>query len=184
LQNDNLIELSGTLSFRDLLKFQYSQCYRRTWWIVLLMMLLSLAGVLLAALVVLLTSDWDLARRNGTPFLLVVLFWTYVVAVPYFGAKRQMKSNTALSSSIMFVFSPRGIQRTGMHVSSEISYQGLWAVRETKSSFLLYLSTASAIALPKRFFNDSGQENDWRVLVEQGISPKRITKAGFLGRWL
>ena len=72
----NLVELSGVLAFSDVLRFQYSQCYRRTWWIVLLMTLLSLAGVLLAVLVILLTRNLELARHNGTPFLLLLVFWT------------------------------------------------------------------------------------------------------------
>jgi hypothetical protein len=184
MQDDSLVELSGTLAFRDLLKFQYSQCYRHTWWIVLLMTLISLAGVLLAAVVALLTSDLELVRRNGTPFLLMLMFWTFVIASPYLAAKRLMKTTIPLSASITCIFSSRGIHRSGLHFSSEISYEALWAVRETKSLFLLYSGAGSAFVLPKRFFKDASQQNDWRILVEQRISPKRIMRSGFLGRWL
>jgi hypothetical protein len=38
--------------------------------------------------------------------------------------------------------------------------------------------------LPKRFFKDPVQQSDWRILLEQRISPKSITTSGFLGRWL
>jgi hypothetical protein len=52
------------------------------------------------------------------------------------------------------------------------------------SLFLLHLSDTSALVLPKRFFTNAVQENEWRLLVEQGIAPKGIPKSGFPGRWL
>jgi hypothetical protein len=184
VQNDNVVEVSGVLAFSDLLKYSYSQCYRRTWWIVLLSLLISISGVLLAVVVLVLTSDYELVRKNGTPFLLLLVFWIVLVTAPYRGAKRQMKTNVPLAAPILYIFSPQGIHRSGIHFSSDISYEALWAVRETNSLFLLYLSATSAFVFPKRFFKDAAQEKDWRLLVEQRISPKSITKSGFLGRWL
>jgi hypothetical protein len=184
VQIDNPVELSGTFAFRDLLNFQHSQCYRRTWWIILPMMLVSLGGVLLAVLVALLTPGLKLALHNGTPFLLLMVFWLCIMTSPYRGAKRLLKTSTQLSAPITYTFSTQGIHSTGIHSSSNISYEALWAVRETKSLFLLYLNATSAIVLPKRFFKDPIQQDDWRLLVEQRISPKTITKSGFLSRWL
>ena len=184
VENDSLVELSGTFAFRDLLRFQYSQCYQRTWWIILLMMFISLVGVVLALVVAMLTSDLELARDNGTPFLLLLAFWTCIATTPYRGAKRLMKTSAYFSAPITYIFTLRGIHSTGIHISSDISYEALWAVRETKSLFLLYLSAGSALVLPKRFFKDAVQQNDWRLLIEQRIFPKGIAKPGLLGRWL
>lgn len=178
------IELTGTLTFGDILRYQYSQCYRRTWWIVLLGLLVSLAFVVLAALVVVLTADFQFARKTGTPFLLLFLFWTWIAIVPYISAKKQMKTNILLTTPINFVFSSQGIHRSGSHFSGELSYEALWAVGETKSFFLLYLSAVSAVVLPKRFFESATQQRNWRALIEEKTSPKKITKRGFLGRWL
>jgi hypothetical protein len=186
VQNDDhsLVELSGTLAFRDLLRFQYFHSYRRTWWIIALMLLGTLVGVLLTVVAVLPNSDFELARRSGTWFLLLLIFWVVIVTTPYRGAKRLMKTNASVSAPITWIFSSRGMHRTGLRFSSEISYEALWAVRETKSLYLLNLSAASALLLPKRFFRDAVQQNDWRIFVEQRISPKRITRLGLLGRWL
>jgi YcxB-like protein len=184
VQNDSLVELSGTYSFRDLLKYQYSQCYRRTWWIMLAVMLVSLGGVILAVIVALLTPDSKLALHNGTPFLLLLLFWLCIITAPFRGAKKLLKTSAHLSAPITYTFSTQGIHSTGIHSSSDTSYEAVWAVRETKSLFLLYLNATSAILLPKRFFRDQIQQNDWRLLVEQRISPKSITKSGFLSRWM
>jgi YcxB-like protein len=184
VQNDRLVELSGTFAFRDLLNYQYSHCYRRTWWIVLLMTLVSLGGVLLAVLVALLTPDLRLAVHNGTPFLLLLAFWLCIVAAPYWAAKRLLKTSNQLSAPITHTFSTQAMHSTGIHSSSDISYDALWDVRETKSLYLLYLNASAAIVLPKRFFRDATQEKDWRLLIEERISPKSITKSGFLGRWL
>lgn len=179
-----LIELGGTLEFRDLLKFQYSQCYRRTWWLVLLMIAISFFGVLLVGILAVLNSDLEFARTTGTPFLLLFAFWIALAAAPYRGARRQLKTNISLANPITTTFSSEGIHRTGSHFSGDLSYQALWEVCETRSLFLLYTGAGSALLLPKRFFRDAAQENDWRVFVERQIAPKRISKAGFLGRRL
>jgi YcxB-like protein len=179
-----VVELNGTLLFSDVLKFQYSQCYRYTWWLVLLFMLVTFVGVLLALVVAVLTPELELARRAGTWFLVLLIFWIFIATAPYRSAKRQMKTSIPLSGQILYVFSSQGIHSSGAHFSSDISYEVLWAVRETKSMFALYASASYAFVVPKRFFNDATQENDWRILVEEHISPKVITKSGFLGRWL
>jgi hypothetical protein len=148
------------------------------------MMLVTLGGVLLAVMVALLTPDLRLALHNGTPFLLLLVFWLCIVASPYRVAKRLMMTSTQFSSPITYTFSSQGIHSTGIHSSSDISYAALWSVRETKSLFLLYLNANSALVIPKRFFKNAIQQDDWRVLVEQRIAPKSIVKSGFLERWL
>jgi len=183
-RSDDVVELAGTLAFSDFVRFQYSRSFRRTWWIVLVAFLIAFAGVLLAGLATVLTSDLEVIRQSGTPFLLLLVFWIVVVTAPYRGARRQIKTNVAISAPIQYIFSSRGITSTGTDFSSEISYGNLWAVLETKSLFLLYLSEGHAILLPKRFFKDGGQQDHWRSLLEQRITPKRITPVGFLGRWL
>jgi uncharacterized membrane protein SirB2 len=188
VQNDGVVELSGTFTFRDVLKYQYSQCYQRTWWIVLPTMLIglivSLVGIVLAVIVGLLIPNGKPALHNGPPFLLLLIFLIILATTPYRGAKRLMKTSARLSAPITYAFSTQAIHSTDIHSSSDVSYDALWAVRETKSLFLLHLNASSAIVLPKRFFKDAAQEKDWRLLVEERISPKRITKSGFLGRWL
>lgn len=183
VQNDSLLELSGTLAFGDLVRFHYAQCYR-TWWMILPVMLVSAVGVLLAVVVALLTSDLELARHAGTPFLLLLIFVTALATTPYRGAKRLMKTSPHFSAPITYIFTPRGIHSSGLHFSGDVSYEALWTVRETKSLFLLYLNAGSAFVLPKRFFKDSVQQNDWRLVLDQRISPNSIVKPGFLGRWL
>jgi hypothetical protein len=183
-QVDGSIELTGTIAFGDVLRFQYAQCYRRTWWIVLLLMFFSFVGFLLALTVAILTPTHDFARVGGIWFALLSVYWILLGTAPYRGAKKQMKTNTPLAAPIQYIFSSQGVHRSGVHFSSDISYEALWAVRETKSMFLLYLSASSAFVLPKRFFKDDSQHNEWRIFVTRQISPKAITSSGFLGRWL
>jgi hypothetical protein len=182
LQNVSSVELNGTLEFRDVLKFQYSQW--RSWWILLLLILVSLIGGLLAVVAAMLTPNLELARRGGTWFFVLLMYWLLLATTPYRGAKRQMKTNLSLTGPILYVFSSRAVRSAGAHFSDEISYQALWSVRETRSLFMLHYSASSALVLPKRFFKDAAQENDRRTLVEGHITPKVITKSGFLGRWL
>jgi hypothetical protein len=148
------------------------------------MFLVSLVGFLLAVAVAVLTPDLGLARRGGMWFLLLLIFWILVITAPYRVAKRQMKTSVLISAPIQSIFSTQRINHSGTHFSNEVSYEALWAVHETRSLFLLYSNATSAFVLPKRFFKDAAQQNDWRVLVERRITPKVITKSGFLGRCL
>ncbi len=148
------------------------------------MTLVSLFGLLLVALVAVLTSDLEVVRSTSIPLLLLFAFWAFLAWVPYRGARRQLQTNISLTQPITSAFSSEGIHRAGSQFSSDLSYKALWEVRETKSLFLLYPGAGSAILLPKRFFNDTAQENDWRVLIETQIAPKRIAKPGLLGRRL
>ncbi len=148
------------------------------------LILVSLIGGVLALVAAMLTPNLELARRGGTAFFLLLMYWLLFATTPYRGAKRQMKTNISLSGPILYVFSSRTVRSSGAHFSDEISYQAVWSVRESRSLFMLHPSASSALVLPKRFFKDAAQENDWRSLVEEHISPKVITKSGFLGRWL
>ena len=148
------------------------------------MTLVCLVGLLLAVLAGLLTSDLEVVVDRGTPFFLLLAFWIVLLTTPYRIAKKQMKTNMALFGPIKYIFSSLGMNHSGLHFSSDVAYQGLWAVAETKSLYLLYYGEGSAFLVPKRFFRDAGQQNDWRILIEQGISPKGIEKPGFLARWL
>lgn len=147
-------------------------------------MTICLAGILLAGFVALLPSDPGVVWPDATPFLVLLLFWSVLITAPYRGARRQLNTNASISEEIAFVFSSCGIHRKGAHFEGDMDYTLLWAVFETKSLFLLYLSAGSAFALPKRFFKDAGRQQAWRALLERQIAPKTIAKPDFFARLL
>lgn len=181
-QSDITFELRGTLTLGDLLRFQYFNLFRRFWWMFVAVTLVVLTVVLLAAVLVILTHDVEEAGANVTKPVFVFLVWCGIVAVcPYFSARKQMRTQPSIREPISYQFSSQGIHLTAKYSSSEISYKGLWLVRETKSQFCLDLSAGTALLVPKRFFKDVTEQTEWRALLEQGISPKKIVGPDLIG---
>jgi hypothetical protein len=179
--DDNVFELQGTVGFGDLLRFQYFNILRRTWWFVLPLLLFLLVVTVIATVAALMFRSTEIASK-GTPFLLLLLFWSGVFAYcPYLAARRLLKTSRVFGQHGVYRFSAETIHFSSADSSGDTSWRALWVVRETKSMFLLYLNEYSAYLLPKRFFSDANEQNAWRRLVEQRILPKVISKPGFIG---
>ena len=182
MENGDVIELGGALSFSELLKFQYFNMLRRTWWIVALL-IVFLALVSIAAIAVALMFHNTDVAINAMPFYLLLVLWCLVyVYCPYAMARKLFKTSSLIRTQQMYRFSRRHIHTAGPDSSGEISWTALWAVRETRSMFCLYLNEYSALVIPKRFFGSSDDEAAWRQLVEKQVAPKKISSPNIVGR--
>lgn len=183
MPTDNTVEARGTFTIGDLVRYQYFHCFRRTWWLVLGPIVVLLVGVIMAGIVAFVLHDYELARQNGTPFLLVLIFLGAVVILPYTSAKKIQKTQTGIRGPLAYSFSLQGVQCVTSVSSSQSDWSALWRVCETKSLYALYFGAGSAWLVPKRFFQGATEQNEWRQLVEQQIAPKRIIKPGVVARW-
>lgn len=184
MQTENALEVAGTLTLSELVRFQYFHAFRRSWWMVAFLCLVAGVLLLLAGFLA-----WFAPGEGFTPSgwmvpLALVLFWGIVITAPYRGAKRLMRTSATLSGPTTYAFQPDGIRHGGQSFSSEVAYAAIWLVRETKTLYLLYLSVHSALVLPKRYFKDAAQQSGWRSMIEEKISPKTIEPPGFLARRL
>ena len=180
-REDNVFELQGTVGFRELLRFQYFHILRRTWWFILPLLLFLLVITVISAASALIFRSMDIASK-GTPFLLLLLFWGGLFCYcPYLGAKRLVKTSSLFGRQGVYRFSLENIHFAGTDTSSDTSWTAIWAVRETKTMFLLYFNEYSAYILSKSFFSGAAEQNAWRQLIEQRISPKTISPPGFIG---
>ncbi len=176
------IEVTGTLSRDELLRFHYFHSYRRTWWMVIIMMLVCLIA-LVVALVGLSLGVYGASLKLGA----IVLGWLFfcsfcTIALPKRAAKRYLDSNISLRGPVTYTFGEEGIQITSPHSSGENAWTAVWNVYESNSLFCVYYGTVLAHVLPKRFFKNEMEQIQWRALVERQISPKRIVSPGVVGR--
>jgi len=179
------IELTGTITFGDMLRFYYFHFLRRTWWLVLFAILLLLLMLLAVAVLAFVFDDYATARSIGPPLLLGFVFCIAFIGLPpYLSARKIFKSAVEFHGPVTYNFSPHGIHTVSAHSSSDTGWQALWAVRETKNSFSIYFNAGAALVVPKRFFKDARRQDDWRRMVEAAIEPKKIEKPGAVGRLL
>jgi hypothetical protein len=156
---DSAIELSGSLSFSDTIRFHYFNTLHRIWWLVVLVAILLLVVVpmLLAFFVNTYPPivSWSWVVENAGPYWAVLAALLCVVAVPYVGAKKQFAAQSHPPQPLKVSFTSEGISSEGVGFSSKIAWSFVKSVRETKSLFLLYYSTGTAMVVPKRFFRSS-----------------------------
>jgi hypothetical protein len=179
------VTISGTLTTRELLKFQYFTSYRSRWMAVFvgavtLFILGSLVFTIVSAMVYNVAEiAVKVALRLG--FLLIAWFGL-LSAAPYLCTRQMLKTQASLRGPVHYVFSDREISHRSEHGQGNFSWSVLWKVYETKSLFCLYLSSAMAVIVPKRFFESPEQQERWRRLVERRIHPKRIIRSNIIGK--
>ena len=184
MQNSDAIELSGQYTMKDILRLQYFQSQRRIWWIavpltVILLLIVGVAGFISVAY-----RSVEVARAT-IPFALLSLMWLAIFGLcPYLSARRVYKTSISLGEPVSFGFSTDGVHAVTGYSSGDTSWKAFWAIYEAKTFFSLYCNAGSAFLLPKRFFNDSNQLEQWRRLVEAQIEPKKIVQPGVVGKLL
>jgi hypothetical protein len=184
MQNNDVFELSGKITFNDILKFQYFHCLRRIWWFVALLTTILFVILGVAAVVSVVFRSIEVARA-ALPIAGATLFWLAVVGgMPYLAARRQYSTMIALGKPVTFRFSYEGVHSVTGYSSGDVSWKAFWTIREAKTFFALHFSAGSAWILPKRFFADTSQQEKWRELVEAQIQPKKILKPGVVGKLL
>lgn len=92
MQTENALEVAGTLTLSELVRFQYFHAFRRSWWMVAFLCLVAGVLFLLAGFLA-----WFAPGEGFTPSswmvpLALVLFWGIVITAPYRGAKRLMRT--------------------------------------------------------------------------------------------
>ena len=87
---------------------------------------------------------------------------------------RQLKSAPDAQGSHRWVINDEGIKITGALSNTEIKYEAIIKVRESKSDLFFYSATRFARFLPKRVITDEQQDHDLRRLLTQKLGNKAV----------
>lgn len=184
MPSNEALEITGQYTMNDILRFQYFQSQRRIWWfaVPVTAFLFLILGV--AAFVSVVYRSVEVARA-AIPIVLATIFWLTLVGLcPYLSARRVYKTSIALGEPVSFEFAANGVHAVTGYSSGDTSWKAFWAIYEAKTFFSLYFNAGSAWLLPKRFFSDLNQQEQWCRLVEAQIEPKKIVKPGVVGKLL
>ena len=190
METSSDISLHGTITVGDLGRLQYFHVLRRMWPIALLCGLLVLVAAPLLVIAKLAPQpddtdvSWNNVLTNAAPFIFLLCFWLFLFGIaPWRAARRQFRTQVYLGEPITYVFNPESLSASGPSTSWSMAWTNLKRVHETKSLFLLYHAPNLAAVLPKRFFHDHAEMEQWRRLVSDRISPLRIQSPGVVARW-
>jgi hypothetical protein len=173
------VEVTGTLTLKDLTRFHYFHTNRRTWSISLLAILYfpvwAAAGFLLPAV----RNAWPDYFSDTLPVTIGLLLWLFAATVlPRRSARRMFVSQPYLQEPITYTFAPRTISCSSQSTDWNVDWNSLQVVRETKSMYLLYTSPSAALIVPKRFFRSRMLLQDWLFLVHEFAPDHAIERPG------
>jgi hypothetical protein len=156
--------------------------FRKPFWIVFggvgLLALIALAVAALAD-----NANSISILLNASPFVILLLFWFAAMAVlPRWSAAKRFRTEKQWREPATYEFQLEEIRIIRPSESNVMKWALVTAVRETKNLFLIEVGQA-AIPLPKRFFADAGQVEEWKLLVlSQVKSQKEIGLKGLAAR--
>jgi hypothetical protein len=175
----DMVEIRGTLTVADYACFQYFHRLRRAR--LFLAFLLCILGAALALMTA--ARDPNLAANLRPLLISFAVYLLLLIVIPYVSARRQFARQAYLHEPFTQEFTPEVIRSSCSSVSSEVKWKIVCDVRETHRLFLLYYAPNIALIVPKRVFEDDAQMAAWRHFTESRISPQKINKPGFIGRW-
>lgn len=168
------IDVCGTATVVDIVKFAYFGTFRRLWPVILL-------GLPILPINVAFFVAGDVsAGLNTGPLSLLVLFW---IVLPYLSAKRQATTRPFLCEPMKYSFDAEGVRVTAQNFSTSMTWAIVKRVQETKSAILLYEGSNIGRIIPKHFFQTDANLAACRDFIAACISPKHIARPGIVGRW-
>ncbi|HEV8148312.1 MAG TPA: YcxB family protein [Bryobacteraceae bacterium] len=168
---------AGTLTLRDVVQITYSQSMR------IIIAALLFVGVAILGIVFALLLDQSGTESPWWTYGFLLCWGLVMLAVPYVSATNQFRKQRYLREPIQFSFSETAIRLEGPNFSSQITWQVVQRVRETKSAFLIFQSARAAWILPKRFFANNDDIEKWRQFAIAHLEkPNQFRPAGWLSK--
>jgi hypothetical protein len=168
------IEVAGTVTVADMVKFCYFSTFRWLWPLMLL-------GIIVLPLnLALFASGNSSAASNMAPLSFLVLLWA---VLPYYSARRQATTRRFLCGPLKYYFDTEGFHVTAASFSGSMSWSTVKRIQETKSAILLYEASYLGRIVPKHFFQTEADLAAFKSFLVTRISPKQIASPGIVGRW-
>ena len=102
--------------------------------------------------------------------VVVLLSWL----VTYLTARKAWKTNAQAKESFNCTFTDVGIHSESKTGTGDLSYDTIYKVCETKTAFYMYLSSAFAIVMPKRCFENAEDVRRVREFFVKNVDKKKL----------
>ncbi|WP_345240653.1 YcxB family protein [Pontibacillus salipaludis] len=84
-------------------------------------------------------------------------------------AKKEFESDSIAHNEMTYTFSEEGVHQKVRRSDNYYEWSDFSSLEETPELFLLYVSKRKAIVLPKRFFKNKEQQEQFKQIVRESI---------------
>jgi len=170
----NPLRPAGTLTFLDIVRFQYFHNNKRLWPLTLFF-LLGVLFSLFGIAVVFLTGDVERIKNPGSYYAIFLCWALLCLGGPFLAARKQYRKQQYLREEMQYDFTNDGVGLQGPNFSATIAWLLVQSICETKTGFIIYQSPHLAWILPKRFFPTSDIEG-WKMFVRERLTSPTLLR--------
>ncbi|MCO7125009.1 YcxB family protein [Sporolactobacillus shoreicorticis] len=161
------IEFGGTVSFNDYKKLVFYTRRKST------IIMMACYFLVLFSIVTLTIPDMWVVSFILSLIATLVVFMLAVLFL-YFRIRREYASNKLMKQEIRYVASKDGLDLTKGVSNARYEWGDLISAYEYKDLFRLQVSRFLAISLPKRFFENADDINEFRNLIRVSLPEKKV----------
>jgi hypothetical protein len=170
VSEQNPIEITTTLTLKDLYLASFRVLARRSW--LLLIVLTVAVGVLALAAQYRLMHPSELRFYSFIFLGVAVVYVVVLFGAPYFAARKNLATSKNLKGEIRYVFTDSGLAMTTPIGHGYLDWPAIYRAVESGDYFLLYLSHFIYYLIPKRSFRDREQIEEFKNLVRNKVEGK------------
>ncbi len=104
-------------------------------------------------------------------FIICAIPFVFLPSV-YFSLRKLAKKLANAAEETHFAFSENEIEAKSLSRSSKLTWKNCEKIQETKEDFIFYLTSYTFLPIPKRFFKNSEQLNEFKELVRTQLGEK------------
>ncbi|QST00982.1 YcxB family protein [Pontibacillus sp. ALD_SL1] len=164
MEDRESVTVSGTITLDEFKKYQAYHVRRINlsfFFVLLVMFTLMFVSVIDAIWFV---SIWFAALFALVPSGL------FLLSVKVFNrnrAKKEFESDAVAHKEMTYTFNEEGVHQKGRRSDNYYEWSDFSSFQETPELFLLYVSKRKAILLPKRFFENQEQQEQFKTIVRE-----------------
>jgi len=117
--------------------------------------------------------------KNKDPLIVMTLFGilpVLMIVSLYFGVWKQAKKIANITEKATFLFNEQGLKTLAESTSSQMNWERFNKIKETDQDFIFYPQENVFFVVPKRFYQDQNQIDNFRKLVNEKLGSKAKLK--------
>ena len=117
--------------------------------------------------------------KSNDPLIVMSLFGILPILMAisiYFGVWRQADKISKIIERAKFTFTEQGLESVTESSSSQMDWNRFSKIRETKDDFIFYPQENIFFVIPKRFYQDKVQIDNFRELIREKLGKKAKLK--------
>ena len=112
------------------------------------------------------------SRPPGAVLWFLLILPLLVLAVFYWGIRRQAERIEKIFEPVKVVFSEDGLESNGESSSAEMKWSDFYQVYETGQDFIFFPEKHIFYTIPKRFFTGHNETSEFRKLLSDKLGDK------------